>query len=60
MRCKIVTKNKTSKIFLHGRRGAGVISSLTDADGLVELPNDIKNVKEGQLLKFLPFSDISL
>ena len=60
LRCKIVTKNKTSKIFLHGRRGAGVISSLTDADGLVELPNDIKNVKEGQLLKFLPFSDISL
>jgi len=55
LRCKIVTKDNTSKIFIHGRRGAGVISSLTGADGLVEIPDNVSSVKENQLLKFLPF-----
>ena len=56
LRCKIMIKDNTSKIFIHGRRGAGVISSLTGADGLVEIPDDVSSVKENQLLKFLPFS----
>jgi len=60
LRCKIVTKNNTSKIFIHGRRGAGVISSLTGADGLVEIPDEVSSVKENQLLKFLPFSHQAL
>ena len=53
-------KDNTSKIFIHGRRGAGVISSLTGADGLVEIPDDVSSVKENQLLKFLPFSHQAL
>ena len=60
LRCKIVTKDNTSKIFIHGRRGAGVISSLTGADGLVEIPDEVSSVKENQLLKFLPFSHQAL
>ena len=60
IRCKIVTKDNTSKIFIHGRRGAGVISSLTGADGLVEIPDEVSSVKENQLLKFLPFSHQAL
>ena len=60
LRCKIVTKDNTSKIFIHGRRGAGVISSLTGADGLVEIPDEVSSVKENQLLKFLPFTHQAL
>ena len=60
LRCKIVTKDNISKIFIHGRKGAGVISSLTGADGLVEIPDDVSLVKENQLLKFLPFSHQTL
>ena len=60
LRCKIVTKDNASKIFIHGRRGAGVISSLTGADGLVEIPDNVSSVKENQLLKFLPFSHQTL
>ena len=60
LRCKIMIKDNTSKIFIHGRRGAGVISSLTGADGLVEIPDDVSSVKENQLLKFLPFSHQAL
>ena len=49
-----------SEIILHGRKGAGVISSLTGADGLVEIPIDSENVLKGDYLKFYPFNDISL
>ena len=56
LRCKIMTKDNISKIFIHGRKGAGVISSLIGADGLVEIPDNISSVKVDQLLKFLPFS----
>ena len=51
-----MTKDNISKIFIHGRKGAGVISSLIGADGLVEIPDNISSVKVDQLLKFLPFS----
>ncbi len=60
LRSKIITKNNVSKIFIYGRKGAGVISSLTGADGLVEIPDDVSSVKVNQLLKFLPFSHQTL
>jgi molybdopterin molybdotransferase len=42
-------------IKLHGRKGAGVISSLTGADGIVEIPMELKRVSIGDLLRFFPF-----
>ena len=60
LRAKIVNKEYKSEIILHGRKGAGVISSLTGADGLVEIPIDSENVLKGDYLKFYPFNDISL
>jgi molybdopterin molybdotransferase len=47
----------SQKIALHGRKGAGVISSLTGADGLVEIPLDCEQVREGDLLNFIPFQE---
>ena len=47
----------SQKIALHGRKGAGVISSLTGADGLVEIPLDCVQVREGDLLNFIPFQE---
>jgi molybdopterin molybdotransferase len=44
-------------IDLHGRKGAGVISSLTGADGLVEIPNENSGVEPGMILDFLPFME---
>ena len=44
-------------IQIHGRKGAGVISSLIGADGLVEIPLDVTTVKQGQKLRFLPFRE---
>jgi len=45
---------------LHGRKGAGVISSLTGADGLVEIPLDNAGVDKGLMLNFLPFHERGL
>ena len=55
LRAKIVNDGKDTIIKLHGRKGAGVISSLTGADGIVEIPMECKSVKIGDLLTFFPF-----
>jgi molybdopterin molybdotransferase len=44
----------------HGGSGAGVLSSLVGADGLVELPEDVTNLEKGTMVDFLPFSEVSL
>ncbi len=44
----------------HGGSGAGVLSSLVGADGLVELPEDITRLEKGAMVDFLPFSEVSL
>ncbi len=42
----------------HGRSGAGVLSSLVGADGLVVLPEDMTELKNGTMVDFLPFSEV--
>lgn len=39
----------------HPREGAGVITSLTETDGLVELPEPATAVEPGEILRFLPY-----
>ncbi len=61
LRARIDTNlDGTSVICLHGRKGAGVISSLTGADGLVELPLEVETILAGQLLSFMPFQEVTL
>lgn len=47
-------------IVLNGRPGAGVLSSLTGADGLVEIPADHDDIKSGDILPFLVFQERGL
>ena len=42
----------------HGASGAGVLSSLVGADGLVELPEDMTEIEAGSTVNFLPFSEV--
>ena len=60
LRARIVDGAQGQEIQLHGRKGAGVISSLTGADGLVEIPLDNAGVEPGMPLAFLPFADRAL
>ena len=45
----------TQRAFLHGRKGAGVISSLLGADGVIEIPAGAEKIERGTVLKFIPF-----
>jgi molybdopterin molybdotransferase len=42
------------------RQGAGILSSMVAAEGLVELPETVTNVNEGETVAFLPFSEVGL
>ena len=54
LRAKIINENAKTFITIHGRKGAGVISSLTGADGLVEIPINSEKISKGDFLKFYP------
>ena len=60
LRATLKGSGKNQQIQIHGRRGAGVISSLTGADGLVEIPLDNAGVDVGMPLAFLPFAERGL
>mgnify|MGYP003329106779 CR=1 FL=1 len=39
-------------------QGSGILTSMVDADGLVELSEDQERVEIGELVDFLPFSEV--
>ena len=42
------------------RDGAGILSSMVESDGLVELPEEMTELSAGTPVDFLPFSEVSL
>ncbi len=44
--------------FKHGQDGAGVLTSLTETDGLAELPEDVTGVTPGTTVGFLPYASL--
>jgi molybdopterin molybdotransferase len=42
----------------HPREGAGILTSLTETDGLVELGEDVTRVAEGETVAFLPYEGL--
>lgn len=40
------------------REGAGILSSLVESDGLVELGDEVRAVAPGETVSFLPFSEL--
>ncbi len=40
------------------RDGAGILSSLVESDGLVELPEDLTRLEPGDAVDFLPFGEV--
>lgn len=40
----------------HPREGAGVLTSLTETDGFVELPETVRRVEPGEPVSFLPYA----
>ena len=42
------------------REGSGILTSLTEADGLVEVAEDTTRVQRGDLVDFVPFSELGV
>ncbi len=42
------------------RDGAGILTSMVESDGLVELPEEMTELEAGATVDFLPFSEVSL
>jgi molybdopterin molybdotransferase len=40
------------------RDGAGILSSMVEADGLVELPEEVTTLEPGTVVDYLPFSEV--
>jgi len=61
LRVRIITgPDGEPEMSLHGRKGAGVLSSLTGADGLIEIPVDNEGVAVGDYLPFIPLRETGL
>ena len=43
----------------HHSSGAGILTSMVEADGLVELPEDTEALKKGAMVDFLPFNEVT-
>ncbi len=41
------------------RDGAGILSSMVEADGLIELPEELTLLEPGTMVDFLPFNEVS-
>ena len=39
--------------------GAGILTSMVEADGLVELPEDTEALEKGAMIDFLPFNEVT-
>jgi len=40
------------------RDGAGILSSMVEADGLIELPEELTTLEPGAAVDYLPFSEV--
>jgi molybdopterin molybdotransferase len=42
--------------FKHPQEGAGIITSLTETDGLIELPEEVTRIEPGTSVGFLSYA----
>jgi molybdopterin molybdotransferase len=59
-RAQLVRENGQLAVAKFPRDGSGLISSLREADGLIEVSEDMDEVRAGELVDFIPFSEFGL
>lgn len=60
LRGRLVTADGHLAVERIAREGSGILTSLCEADGLIELAEDRQEVRPGQAVDFLPFSELGL
>ena len=59
VRCRLVAGEDGGMVAVKaGRQGAGILSTVSAADGLVELPEEMTYVENGAAVDFLPFNEV--
>ncbi|MBK1669753.1 molybdopterin molybdenumtransferase MoeA [Rhodovibrio sodomensis] len=59
VRARLVAHDGDLRVDKYPSQGAGVLSSIVESDGLVELPEDMTQLEAGTLVDFLPFSEVA-
>jgi len=59
-RAQLTKKDGRLSVTKFPRDGSGLISSLRESDGLLEVPENVSEVKEGDLVDFIPFTEFGL
>ena len=57
LRGKLYYKNNISYVEINGEPGAGVLTSLSGANGLIEINEDIEIIQKGDIINFIPFKE---
>ena len=58
LRVRMGEENGTPLLELFEKQGSGILTSLVEADGLVELPEDLTEVEAGAMVDYLPFNEV--
>ena len=59
-RAQLTRKAGRLSVQKFARDGSGLISSLREADGLIEVAEDVTEVRKGELVDFIPFTEFGL
>jgi molybdopterin molybdotransferase len=59
-RAQLTSKNGSLAVAKFPRDGSGLISSLRESDGLIEVAENVSEVNEGDLVDFIPFTEFGL
>ena len=59
-RAKLTLKEGRLAVEKFTRDGSGLISSLREADGLIEVAEEVTEVRDGELVDFIPFTEFGL
>ena len=57
-RRRILRETNEDKARRFPKEGAGMLTSLTETDGLVELPEDLTRLEPGTEVNFVPYSEL--
>lgn len=59
-RARLIREGGRVAVAKFPRDGSGLISSLREADGLIEVGEEVEDVREGDLVAFIPFSEFGV
>jgi molybdopterin molybdotransferase len=59
-RAKLTKAGERLQVAKFPRDGSGLISSLREADGLIEVSEEVEDVRAGEMVNFIPFSEFGL